>query len=171
MVRRAIEGRSIDVVCVEGDVIASTEFALFINTTKLTERIAALGDVGIIPKLLCKCNGVDVIDSFTGTGDSIAVIEPSGRIAFLDTDGSHSYFPSHFILRDMNLRKDVPNLIEVFVVDTDLSASCKVWLWGMYDNVCIVDIDGTVTIEDVRGYVETVYLGAVSLICYRIHSF
>jgi hypothetical protein len=167
---RAIEGRSIDVVCVEGDVIASTEFALFINTTKLNERVAALGNEGIAPALLCKCNGVDVIDSLTGTGDSIAVIEPSGRIAFLDTNGSQSYFPSHFILRDMNLRKDLPNLIEIIVVGTDLSASCKVWLWGMYDNVCIVDIDGTVTVEDVRGYVETVYLGAVSRMCYQIYS-
>ena len=38
------------------------------------------------------------------------------------------------------------------------TSTCRVWLWSIHDNICVVDIDGTVTIEDVRGYVETVYM-------------
>jgi hypothetical protein len=160
---RPIEGRSIDVVCVEGEIISSTEFALFVNTAKLEKQVASWEDTAEKPKIRCKCNGVEVIDSLTGIADSIAIIESSGRVAFIETDGSHSYFPSHFTLRDMNLQKEVPNLVEIVVLNTDISASCMVWLWNMYDNVCVVDIDGTVTVEDVRGYVETVYLGAVCI--------
>ena len=109
---------------------------------------------------------VKVMDSISGRSDTMACVDvKSNRIAFLESNGSISFFPNHSILNDMGLRKDIPNLLEFrYNSELKLSTCCKIWLWEYHENICVVDIDGTVTIEDVRGYVETVYLGEFNYI-------
>ena len=159
---RVMKGRSLDVVCICGDILSSTEFVLYLE---LQPNVGSdSGGDKKLSKVTIVCNGEEVLDSLNGQNDSIAVLDSSGRVAFIDPNGSLSYFPSDGILNDMKLRSDVPNTLEFRHGDSTstLSTSCKVWLWDVHDNICIVDIDGTVTVEDVRGYVETVYLGVVS---------
>ena len=169
---RVMEGRSLDVLCVEGENLASTEFVLYVKKDKLakyveekTQNITG-DDISdsknqLLPPVSIYCNGNQIVDSLTGRTDSLAVAEITGRIAFIDPDGSLSYFPSEFILKDMNLSNDRPNILEFRNIELDLFATCQVWKWDVYDNICVVDIDGTVTIEDVMGYIQTVYLGMV----------
>lgn len=42
--------------------------------------------------------------------------------------------------------------------ETMTVVECNLWLWSYTDRIMVVDIDGTITRSDVRGYIETVYM-------------
>ena len=174
----------------EVEQLAATEFVVYISMSEISEALQTraenmmesleksmseaqgIGDdvVGAehseqcVMKLVVLCNGKEIVDNLTGRADGVAVVEPSGRVAFVDPDGSHSYFASDGILTEMKLKRDSPNLIEFRCPEMKFSSTCLLWLWSIHDHICVVDIDGTVTVEDVRGYVETVYMGVYTYI-------
>jgi hypothetical protein len=78
--------------------------------------------------------------------------------------------PSIQKLKALQLQKG-RNLMEVrlicprtlMVLDGDLMSTCAdLWLWDSEEDVVVVDIDGTITKSDVRGFVATNLQGAVS---------
>jgi hypothetical protein len=82
--------------------------------------------------------------------------------------------PSVQQLKALNLREG-QNAMEIRVqgaqtsAESELCTTADLWLWNSDDNICVVDIDGTITKSDVRGFVATGLQGAVSdtaaLIC------
>ena len=134
--KRPICGRGLDVVCIDGDTLQATEFVMYVPLTEMEtcKKLAEEAGEEVVDHSLLNasssggenqqryvlkvdvvCNGELVVNSLTGTSEDIAVIEPTGRIAFVTPDGGQSYFASSEILADMNLNSESTNLIEVKV--------------------------------------------------------
>mmetsp|Transcript_8616 Transcript_8616/g.12856 ORF Transcript_8616/g.12856 Transcript_8616/m.12856 type:complete len:468 (-) Transcript_8616:84-1487(-) len=153
-----IEGESAgavasDVVCVYGSMhrTVSTEFHVKITRslssslyrTKLTEEDLLVA---------IYCNGALC-------RDVMGALDVSSRlIQFIESDGSRSTCPSSHILCSLGLLRGRNSLVFHSKV-LNIKAECSVYLWSVTDKIVVVDIDGTLTKSDVRGYVETVYLG------------
>ena len=132
--KRPICGRGLDVVCIDGETLQATEFVMYVPLheieackklareagEELQEYAPTSSDLHsrretYVLKADVMCNGELVVSSLTGASEDIAVIEPSGRVAFVKPDGGHSYFASSEILSDMNLSSLSTNLIELKV--------------------------------------------------------
>ena len=151
--KRPICGRGLDVVCIDGDTLQATEFVMYVPIHEIETCRKLARDAGeelvdhtpmntssndnsterqkYVLKVNVVCNGELVVNSLTGTSEDVAVIEPSGRIAFVTPDGGHSYFAPSEILSDMNLMSTSTNLIELkvkmlFIVVTILPYSFHV---------------------------------------------
>ena len=61
----------------------------------------------------------------------------------------------------MEIRAICPRTLTV-VENDQMSTTADLWLWDREDEVAVVDIDGTITKSDVRGFVATGIQGAVS---------
>ena len=146
--------RGADVVCVRGDdVYSSSEF--FVSFSNFTIKYGESGEDPIFVHVYCNGFQIEGI---------VAAIDNEGRIYFIEPEGLYSFIPSDLLLREMQLKAETPNFVEFRQEELNLSTSCKVWLWEIYENVCIVDIDGTITLSDVQGYIETVYLGKYTFV-------
>ena len=72
--------------------------------------------------------------------------------------GKFTRKPSSATLKLFHLRKGC-NSIMCKNRATGATAKFSLYLYGRFDKIVIMDVDGTVTRSDVRGYVESVYLG------------
>jgi hypothetical protein len=80
------------------------------------------------------------------------------RIEFIENSGEATTTPSSDILKNFCFIHGQNFLLfENKYYQTHVE--CLVYLWSIFDKIVVVDIDGTLTRSDVRGYVETVYLG------------
>lgn len=100
------------------------------------------------------------------------VLSSSGRLMFVNEDFSLSCRPSTFTLTRMRLVNH-KNIVECeFSVQNQVySTSFGIWLYPSSDRLVVMDIDGTVTRSDVRGYIQSVYWGNYSYIHPGVPSF
>ena len=148
------EGEATDVVCVQGlSSLYSTEFHVkFSRSAMLINLFGSSNKSEEDLQVRVSCNGHFCVGV-------LAMMNYSSRfVEFIDIDGSLTNSPSSEILRELGLLRGRNTLLfecRAF----DLRAECSVYLWSANDKIVVVDIDGTLTKSDVRGYVETVYLG------------
>lgn len=72
--------------------------------------------------------------------------------------GKFTRKPSSTTLKFFHLRKGCNSIICKNRA-SGATAKFSLYLYGRFDKIIIMDVDGTVTRSDVRGYVESVYLG------------
>jgi hypothetical protein len=98
------------------------------------------------------CNG-------THCRNILTMLNPSTNfVEFLEDSGEATNSPSSEILKNLCLIKG-RNILIFESKYFKTKVECIVFLWSCFDKIVVVDIDGTLTRSDVRGYVETVYLG------------
>lgn len=98
------------------------------------------------------CNG-------TYCQNILIMLNPNTQfIEFIEDSGEATSTPSSTILKNLCLIKG-KNILIFENKFYKTRVECVVFLWSIYDKIVVVDIDGTLTRSDVRGYVETVYLG------------
>lgn len=147
-----VDGEAVDVVCVYGDSIHSTEFHVKFNRPSIHINLfgsSPPSEEDLLVKVHCNghlCTNV------------LALMNYSTRLVeFIDNDGDTNC-PTSEVLRNLGLLRG-KNVLLFECTRFKLKAECSVFLWSMMDRVVVVDIDGTLTKSDVRGYVETVYMG------------
>lgn len=89
----------------------------------------------------------------------LVMLNPSTyAIEFVESNGDRTTSPSSEILKSLCLLKG-KNTLTFENKYYHLHGICDVYLWSIHDKIVVIDIDGTLTRSDIRGYVETVYLG------------
>ena len=73
-------------------------------------------------------------------------------------NGNLSSVPSEKTLKSLQLIYGLNNAT-LLHRDSGQRAQFQIWLYDYKDSILVSDIDGTITISDIRGYFETVYLG------------
>ena len=88
-----------------------------------------------------------------------AFIGPNELVYFLHDSGrTYSLIPTSNVLREFNLRKGCNHVICEHN-PSQSSIQFDIWLYDLSDRLIVMDIDGTITKSDVRGYLTTVMLG------------
>jgi hypothetical protein len=88
-----------------------------------------------------------------------ATLSDNGMVLFYDSAvGSYQRNPSSATLRAMQLRHG-QNTIRCRVEEAGCTAEFSLWVYDPLDKLVIMDVDGTVTKSDVRGYIESVFVG------------
>ena len=100
------------------------------------------------------CNGVHcpLIQLSVDDSDNKGVVyfkEPNG--------GGKTTSPSSATLKHFDLKMGA-NEIRFYSRNLNVSAIFFCYMWDVESKIVVFDIDGTLTISDVRGYIETVYL-------------
>lgn len=145
-----------DVLCVCGNDPSSYYSTEFHVTLKPKQTINLFGPLINNSEenyhVTLTCNG-------TLCHDVLVMLNPSSyAVEFIENDGDHTTSPSSEILKSLCLLKG-KNILTFENKFYQLHGVCDVYLWSIHDKVVVIDIDGTLTRSDVRGYVETVYLG------------
>lgn len=141
-----------DVVCIcGGESFYSTEFHinLYRSQINLFGQLSNQTDEDL--HVTISCNS-------TLCPNVLAMLNKDRIVEFIESNGEKTIQPSSEILKQLGLLRGRNTLIfesKVF----NIKAECSVYLWNYTDKIVVVDIDGTLTRSDVRGYVETVYLG------------
>ena len=150
------EGEATDVVCVQGlSSSYSTEFHVRFSRSSIHINLFGPSSSEWTEEDLqvrVTCNGHFCMNVFATMNFSTRMV------SFIESDRSLTNCPSSEILRNLGLLRG-RNIILFECQALDVRAECSVFLWSVNDKVVVVDIDGTLTRSDVRGYVETVYLG------------
>ena len=73
------------------------------------------------------------------------------------SDTYPSTIPSSAILSALPLQYGGNKLLFKHM-ETGSEIECILWMWTYKDKIMVVDIDGTITRSDVRGYIETVFM-------------
>lgn len=150
---------AMDGICITGPTgkrYATELYAKFYRTTGMagtfmgTDRLLAESDT----KLEVYCNG-------NLCNKPLIAFLGNDRLVKWDvqdsTDTYPSTIPSEQVLKLMPLTEG-KNTIRIRHVETDTVVECNLWNWSYMDKIIVVDIDGTITRSDVRGYIETVYM-------------
>jgi hypothetical protein len=147
------DGEAVDVVCVYGEEIYTTEFHVKFSRPSIQINLFGSAPAPSEEDLQVKvsCNGHFCPNVFALMNFSTRLVE------FIDNDGNTN-FPTSEVLRNLGLLRG-KNVVLFECTCFKLKAECSVFLWSVTDRVVVVDIDGTLTKSDVRGYVETVYMG------------
>eukprot|EP01039_Chlorochromonas_danica_P009785 gene9785-10821_t len=69
-----------------------------------------------------------------------------------------SLTPPQEIFRKFSIKAG-RNKVECLHRDSGCSVVFYIWFYSLEDNLVVMDIDGTITKSDLRGYIQTVYLG------------
>jgi hypothetical protein len=95
---------------------------------------------------------------------TVAFIGDDLMLHFYDPK-SNRYFlkPDQSILQSFSLQK-TKNIIQCVHRATQTVKSFAIWLLKKEDSFVVMDIDGTITKSDVKGYITTVYMGMYSYI-------
>lgn len=103
-----------------------------------------------------------------------AYMNKKGQVIYMESVGNNKYKPQRSptsnMLSSMNLNIGCNNLVFKHR-STGSNLLCDIWLYDSEDAIAVIDIDGTVTKSDVRGYVETVYFKHYSHVHSGIASF
>ena len=150
---------AMDAICIvgpTGNMYCTELYAKFYRTTGVVgsflgaDRLAAESDT----TLEVFCNDIlcdDHVIAFLG----------NDRLVKWDlkecTDSYPSTIPSNDILKLMPITNG-KNKIRIRHVETNTMVECFLWVWAHTEKIIVVDIDGTITRSDVRGYIETVYM-------------
>jgi hypothetical protein len=102
--------------------------------------------------ILLSCNGTYCTNILTILNPNTSLVE------FVEENGDRTLTPSSQLLKQLCLLSGKNQLLFESKV-YGVRAVCMLYLWSVNDRIVVVDIDGTLTRSDVRGYVETVYLG------------
>jgi len=95
-------------------------------------------------------------DDFTGLV-GLAVTDPRVERTF-------STKPTPSLLRLLNLKRGC-NIVSLKEAQQSVSAvEFRIFVYDSRDKLCVCDVDGTITKADIRGYLETVYLGCYTYI-------
>lgn len=93
-----------------------------------------------------------------------AFIGENLMVHFYDPKTEHYYLtPDQSMLFSLSLMKG-KNIIKCVHRSTQTVKSFAIWLFNKDDRFVIMDIDGTITKSDLRGYVTTVYMGLYSYV-------
>ena len=145
-----------DVVCISGDTINelfSTEFHINFDRKQINlfgiEINQESNDEEL--EIVISCNS-------TPCPNVLAMLNQSKIVEFIESNGQKTIQPSSEVLKHFNLIRG-RNLLIFESKILNMKVECSVYLWNYSDKIVVVDIDGTLTRSDVRGYVETVYLG------------
>ncbi len=76
-----------------------------------------------------------------------------------------SYYPEPGVLEKLPLRRgknhlEARILHSLYAYNSHYAAEAAIWWWPQESKVCVVDIDGTVTISDKRGLIASSFVGA-----------
>lgn len=96
-----------------------------------------------------------------------------GEVIYMELDNNIYKLqksPTSNMLSTMNLNLGCNNIIFKHRL-SGISIACDIWLYDCEDNIVIMDIDGTVTKSDVRGYIETVYLNYYTYVHHGLAPF
>ena len=157
---------AMDVVCIESsECLKSTDFYVEVYSTKcfepkccfLRDRYPLNDDSNPRVQLTCKESNEVVVYCNQRKCSGIKACIDNGLLKFIEGSGQAVAAPSDALLREFNMHPGCNN-IQFRIEGTDMKADCSIWLWGADQKIIIADIDGTITISDVRGYIETVFL-------------
>lgn len=137
---------AVDVICVWGCKISTTEFVIKFpgKDSQLLDQPVTFSCNGKI------CNGIP------------ASFDSDNSVVFAESASSRPRFPCAESLRRMSLRKG-QNMVSCGNEDVGY-VTFSVWVWDGASKAVVVDIDGTLTRSNIRGYVETVFLGTYDYI-------
>lgn len=142
---------AVDVICVYcDDFIFSTEF--YVRCFKSEFQMNIFGK----SMLLRERYPVEIYCNNKFCTDIPVVFNDQRILEFVENDGTLTASPSSSVLRRFDFQNGRNRVRFVY---NNLSAECSVWYWNANDKIAVVDIDGTLTKSDVRGYMETVFLG------------
>lgn len=144
-----------DVVCVCGESypndLYSTEFHINLYRPQINLFGQQLNQTDEELQILVTCNS-------TPCPNVLAMLNKDRVVEFIESNGQKTIQPSSEILKQLSLLRGRNTVIFESKI-LQIKAECSVYLWNYSDKIVVVDIDGTLTRSDVRGYVETVYLG------------
>lgn len=158
---------AIDAIVVKGLSLTSTEFFIRFDHSVVSE--AAKAQTKLRPDALQKPSGHEsfLVEFFVNGSmkrDVFAVVGMDGMVVFWDSlTQTFSRFPNYVTLTTFQLNEG-GNLVTCKHLNSLHSVSFEVWLYDVRQQLVVMDIDGTITKSDVRGYVSTVYLGNYSYI-------
>eukprot|EP01041_Mallomonas_annulata_P012901 gene12901-27215_t len=193
MSTRAGDGIAADVICVECDgTLESLEFRVKFNSKSNITKVDCCFPTSVSPaKKQKECadqfeaeplqnediySEVNIYSNKKRCPSIKAIVDHSGLVYFIEASRAFVTKPSSSILKDMNLNPG-RNILTFELISQNIYIESYVWLYKPTSKFVVVDIDGTITRSDVRGYLETVYLdkytyihdGIISLL-HRIHT-
>ncbi len=108
------------------------------------------------------CEGIDA-----RIGASSSLVEFFDEIC-----GTYSRIPNQLTLERLLVQKGLNRMVcRYFVDEKYLEVEFSMWGYDIRDLLVVMDVDGTVTRSDVRGYVESVYLGMYGFTHSNLSSF
>lgn len=168
-----IIGLDVIVVSAEGCEISSTEFYLRFGSSNALDE-AALASFGLhksgLPEQSSTAFGIHQHASlqpewveFTVNGeicsDIPAFVGPHELVMFLDDAGtSYSQVPSIAIFRKFGLHLGCNHAV-CNHRSSRTTVEFDIWLYDVNNKLVVMDIDGTITKSDVRGYLSTFVMG------------
>lgn len=142
---------AVDVICVcGGATLTATEF--FVQFASA----AFLGDCEEDASVQFYCNEI------LAEGVQAALAQRASRTVYFRSTVGLSRFATSDVLRCFNLRSGFNSM----ACGNELLGFVQfsLYLWEFESRVVVVDIDGTLTKSNIRGYVETVFLGTYDYI-------
>jgi hypothetical protein len=107
---------------------------------------------------------IDIYVNNKHVKNCIAFIGEGLLLHFYDSRYNRYYLtPNQEILQSFSLLPG-KNVIKCLHKASQTIKTFNIWVWPRNSNVVIMDIDGTITRSDVKGYIQTVYLGLYSYI-------
>ena len=150
------------------------------NKLQNTTAFGGIGDVinilgiRVPPFMKSEPEWVDIYCNDCHQQQLKAYMNKKGEIVYMESNHNNKYKlylnPTSSMLSSMNLTMGCNNIIFKHRL-TGISISCDIWLYDCEDTIVIMDIDGTVTKSDVRGYIETVFLNYYSYVHSGLASF
>jgi phosphatidate phosphatase PAH1 len=132
---------AIDVVCVRGFSVICSQFYVKFNTvtaTTVNREVIFFRETSLCPAVVANV-GADQVMYFVCNGESVSNIPSASTIL------------GFCLKRGENCMRCGNEEIGF--------ASFSIWFWEISDKIIVVDIDGTITKSNVRGYFETVFRG------------
>lgn len=154
------------------------------NKLQNTTAFGGIGDVinilGIrVPSFMkCETEWIDIYCNDQHQQQLKTYMNKKGEVIYMESitnnTSTNKYrlhvTPTSSMLSSMNLVMGCNNIIFKHRI-SGVSIPCNIWLYDCEDTIVIMDIDGTVTKSDVRGYVETVFLNYYSHVHSGVASF